>query len=184
MKINDVLLDTPAAYGLVSRILHWALAALLLWQLTGMALKLALGRQPLVAFFVGLHQQIGTVIFLLVVLRILWMFAMRRRRPTHADGLLGAAAKAGHALLYVVMLLVPLSALIRAAGSTRGFAPFGVTIFPPRETELGWTAQVGESLHGEMGWILAVLIGGHVAMVALHEALWRDGTLRRMAGRG
>ncbi|SLN56901.1 hypothetical protein AQS8620_02510 [Aquimixticola soesokkakensis] len=180
---SAALLDHRAAYGTISRLLHWALAALILWQLLGMTLRALLGRTPLVSFFVGTHQQVGTVIFVLVVARVIWMLAMRNRRPAHGAGLLGWMAKAGHAALYLAMVLVPLVAILRAAGSTRGFAPFGFPVFAPRETDIGWMKTLGDSLHGELGWVLAALIGGHVLMVGVHEILWRDGTLSRMVSR-
>ena len=31
--------------------------------------------------------------------------------------------------------------------------------------------------------LLLLLIAGHVLMVGVHEGMWRDGTLARMAGR-
>lgn len=177
------LLDTPAGYGLVSRLLHWSMAILILWQLAGMALKLILGRHPVSGFFVGTHQSVGLVIFLLVLLRILWALAMRQRRPPHGPGLLGLAARLGHGALYLLMALIPALGLLRQVGGTRGLTVFGTQLVPPREDEIGWMVRLADMLHGELGWILAVLVGGHVAMVALHEALWRDRTLSRMAGR-
>lgn len=177
------LLDTSATYGLVTRLLHWSIAALLLWQFLGMGLRLLLGRQPIVSFFVGLHQPIGTVLFVLILARILWAIANRNRRPPHGTGLVGLAARIGHVALYALMLAVPLAALLRALGQTRAFTPFGFEIFPAREVPLEWMIRLGDLLHGEIAWLLSLLILGHIAMVVVHERLWRDGTLARMAGR-
>ncbi len=177
------LCDTDRLYGKVTRFLHWSIAILMLWQFAGMGLKLALGRHPLVAIFVGAHQKVGVVLFLLIVLRVVWALAMRGNRPGHGPGLLGLAARFGHLLLYAVMVIVPLAALLRAYGSDRVFAPFGFQIFPAQLPEIGWMVRLGEALHGEMAWLLLALIAGHVVMVGLHEGMWRDGTLARMAGR-
>jgi len=175
--------DTIQRYGLVSRILHWSMAALLLWQFLGMGLKLTLGRTPLVSFFTGSHQMVGTVLFVLILARVIWTIANRRHRPAHGDGLLGLAARAGHMALYLVMLIVPAAAILRAYGSERVFAPFGFQIFPAQQPEIGWMVGIGDALHGELGWLMLALIAGHVVMVGLHQAMWRDGTLQRMAGR-
>ncbi|KGJ05638.1 cytochrome b561 [Paracoccus halophilus] len=175
--------DTTAVYGRVSRLLHWTIAALLLWQLLGMGLKLMLGRTPVSAFFVGSHQQVGTVLFGLIVLRVIWALANSGNRPAHGGGLRGLAVRLGHLALYAVMVLVPFSALLRAYGSDKPFAPFGVEIFAAQQPAIGWMVQAGNLIHGEGGWLLLALIAGHVAMVAVHEGLWRDGTLSRMAGR-
>lgn len=183
MRNSLPLRDTTRAYGKISRFFHWSIAMLILLQFFGMFLKLWLGRgSPTAGFFVGLHQPTGTILFALIVSRVLWAFANRGNRPDHGDGLLGRAARMGHLALYLVMVYVPASALIRAYGSKRGFAPFGFEIFAPKTPELGWTASFAE-YHGEAAWLLLVLILGHVAMVGIHETMWRDGTLAKMAGR-
>lgn len=177
------LLDTPQRYGGVTRFVHWAMAALLAWQFTGMVLRALLGRQPLVSTFVGLHQPLGGALFLLVVLRILWLLANRPRRPHHQLGVTGRAAALGHLALYVLMLAVPTLALLRAWGSTRGYSPWGIEIFPPREVAADWAMAPANLLHGPLAWALAVLILGHIAMVLVHAFVWRDGIARRMLAR-
>lgn len=175
--------DTARVYGRVTRLLHWAIAAMILWQFLGMALRLIFGRQPFVGFFVGSHQMVGTALFLLILARVLWALANRANRPAHGHGTVGLAARLGHFALYAVMLIVPTAAILRALGGTRPFAPFGFTISPGREQEIGWMVATGNLLHGELAWVLAALVAGHVLMVGLHEGMWRDGTLARMAGR-
>lgn len=177
------LRDTPARYGRITRWLHWSIAALILWQFLGMGVKLALGRGPVSGFFVGLHQPVGAALFLLIVARTLWALANRRNRPAHGGGLTGLAARLGHLALYLLMLAVPSLALLRAWGGTRAFAPYGFQIFPARATPVEWTQRLADALHGEMAWLLGLLVLGHVVMVAVHEALWRDGTLARMTRR-
>ncbi|WP_323009252.1 cytochrome b [Paracoccus sp. (in: a-proteobacteria)] len=177
------LRDTRQLYGKVTRLLHWGIAALMLWQFFGMGLKLLLGRQPVVAFFVGSHQAVGTVLFVLIALRVVWALVNRRSRPDHGAGFWGLAARLGHMALYLVMALVPTIALLRAYGSERAFAPFGFQIFPAQEPPIAWTVNLAGALHGELAWLLLVLILGHVVMVGVHESMWRNGTLARMAGR-
>ncbi len=183
MSGRTPILDTPAGYGLVTRSLHWALAVLILWQLAGMGLKLTLGDGAVTDFFRGHHGDLGALIFVLALARVGWAVAMRNRRPEHGSKLQATAVKLGHAALYALIVLVPLAAILRSIGGTRGFAPFGIEIAAPREAPIEWMVALGNSLHGEAGWVMAALIGGHVAMVALHEGVMRDGTLKRMAGR-
>ncbi|SNR54651.1 cytochrome b [Puniceibacterium sediminis] len=174
--------DTHVAYGTVTRCLHWTMAGLIGWQFLGMGLRLILGRTPLVSFFVGTHQNVGTLLFLLIVLRIVWALINRRNRPTYAPGMAGRAARAGHLMLYLALAVVPAAALVRAYGSDRGFSPFGVEIFSAQQPPLAWMVTLGNALHGEIAWGMAVLILGHVVMVGVHQRMWRDATLDRMAG--
>lgn len=176
--------DLEQKYGLVTRLLHWGIAALILWQFLGMGLRLALGRHPVSAFFVGGHQTVGFVLMVLIAVRAVWALVNMGRRPPH-HGLIGFAARAGHLALYGLMLAVPALALLRAWGGTRGFAPWGIQIFAPRadDAQVPWAVSAGNLLHGELAWLLAALVLGHVVMVGVHEGLWRDGTLGRMLGR-
>lgn len=177
------LRDTPHAYGLVTRLLHWGMALLILMQFTGMGLRLVVGRNAVTGFFVGLHQPVGTLLAVLIALRIVWALVNLRSRPHHAPGLVGRAAVVGHGVMYLLLLAIPTIALLRAWGSERAFAPFGFQIFAPRTPEIAWTQDLAGALHGELAWLLLVLIAGHVVMASLHEAMWRDGTVARMAGR-
>jgi len=177
-------LDTPQRYGLVSRALHWGMAAVFAWQFTGMAVKILVGRHPVTAFMVGSHASVGTLLMLLVLLRGAWGLANTRRRPRHAPGPLGRLATAGHLLLYAMMLVVPSLALLRAAGSGRGLAFFGIPVFPPFEGgPVGWMVAPANAAHGLLAWTLLALVAGHVLMVVVHRWLWRDDVLQRMAGR-
>lgn len=177
------LRDTPDLYGRITRLLHWGIAVLILWQFLGMGLKLIFGRQPFVGFFVGLHQPVGAILFVMILLRVIWAVSNRKNRPAHGHGLIGIASRIGHLLLYTLMLVIPALGMLRAYGSDRPFAPFGFHIFPAQNPPVDWAVNLADSLHGELAWIMAVMVLGHVLMVAVHEAMWRDGTLDRMAGR-
>lgn len=178
------LIDHPERYGLVSRALHWLSAALILWQLASMILKLWLGRgSPVAAFMTGTHQPVGTLLALVLLVRLIWALCNRHRRPAHGSGFWAMAARLGHGALYLCMALVPLSALMRAWGNGRSFAPFGFEIFPARTEPVTWAVGFGDALHGELAWVMALLILGHVGMVAVHQLIWKDKTLARMIGR-
>ncbi|WP_101926667.1 MULTISPECIES: cytochrome b [Luteimonas] len=176
-------LDSPARYGLITRVLHWSMAALLLWQFTGMGVKLTLGRHALTAFLVGTHKPVGTVLMALILLRGAWGLSQWRRRPPHPRNAIGRAAALGHALLYALMLYLPAVALLREYGSGRGFAPWGLRLFPATGEEIAWMLAPADLTHGLLAWTLLAVIVGHVLMVALHHWFWRDTTLARMAGR-
>jgi cytochrome b561 len=159
------------------------MAALFTWQFTGMAVRLIVGRHPVTAFMVGTHTSMGFLLLVLVLLRGAWGLASVKRRPRHAPGLLGRLATAGHLLLYAMMLVVPSLALLRAAGSGRGFAPFGLPLFAPSAGgPVGWMVAPANAAHGLLAWALLVLVAGHMLMVVVHRWLWRDDVLQRMAG--
>lgn len=176
--------DDATRYGGVSRALHWSMAALMFWQFGGMLSKVALGREAgLTKILAGNHAQVGTILFLLIALRIVWAFLNHGNRPAHGGGLLARVARVGHAVLYGLMLLVPTAALLRAWGGEKPFAPFGFPVFGAREADqvVGVATRIGNDFHGELGWLMAALVVGHVVMAVAHHFVLRDGTMRRMA---
>ena len=175
--------DQPDRYGAVTRVLHWGMAILFAAQFLSAAAHWALPRENAIREALwGYHVTLGITLFLLVLLRGVWGLINLRRRSSHGGDLLGRAAAAGHAALYALMVLVPGVRLLAAAGSERGLTYLGMTVFAPRETGIAWMRAPAE-WHGELGWILALLVLGHIAMaVGWHHLVKRDGALSRMAG--
>jgi cytochrome b561 len=175
--------DSPNRYGLISRTLHWGMAILFAAQFLSAAAHWALPRENALRDTLwSYHPTLGMTLFLLVLLRGVWGLANIARRPSHG-GTMGRAAAAGHIALYGLMVIVPFSRLLAAAGGTRGLSYFGLQVFPARETEVAWMQTLSE-WHGEMGWILALLVIGHAAMAIIwHHLIKRDDVLTSMAGR-
>ena len=176
------IMDSPVRYGAVTRFFHWSVAALILWQFLGMGLKNALGRDNAIAgFMTGTHGSVGFVIFALVWLRVVWAVLNRRHRPAQEGAVPGWAVKFGHLALYVLLLFVPTVAVMRAFGGERPFAVFGVQLSAGHPAGQGIEALTAPaSLHGEMAWLLGVLILGHILMVVFHSAVLKDRTVATM----
>lgn len=176
------LIDQPDRFGLITRILHWGMALLFAAQFLSALAHWALPRENALRDTLwSYHAALGATLFLLVLLRGIWGLANLPRRPAHS-GRVGQAAVAGHAAIYALMIIVPATRLLAAAGSDRGFSYLGLQIFPPRDAEIAWM-QAPSELHGELGWVLALLIFGHIAMAVIwHRLIRRDDILQRMAG--
>lgn len=182
-------LDSPARYGRISRLLHWSMVLLFFWQFLGMGAKVVLDWGPRDSWLVGSHAPMGFALLLVALLRLLWAASQWRRRPSHGRGLIAWAAKAGHVLLYALMLAVPALALMRAYGSGRGFDWLGWSVLPAGHKQPEWVQWVNStrdaldmSLHGLLGWAMLALIVGHAAMALVHHFWLKDDTLRKMAG--
>lgn len=174
--------DTPERYGLVTRVFHWGMAVLFAAQFLSAAAHWALPREnALREVLWSYHVTLGVSLFILVFFRGVWGLSNIPVRPPHS-GRLRQAAVAEHVAIYALMIVVPAVRLLAAAGSDRGLTYLGLTIFPGRETEIAWM-QAPAEWHGEMGWVLALLIVGHIAMATVwHQLVNRDGVLKRMAG--
>lgn len=158
------IMDRPDGYGIVSRSLHWLMAALLAWQFTSAASRQFLPDTPIEDFFWFSHTSLGVLLLALVVLRGAWALANARRRPNT-----GYIARLGHLVLYALMVTIPTLGLLRAYGRGRGFSPFGIEIFSPRDHEIESLVELANSWHGLLGWTLVTLAVGHVFMAFLHR---------------
>ncbi|WAJ29144.1 cytochrome b [Antarcticirhabdus aurantiaca] len=178
------LSDTPAGYGLVSRSLHWLMALLIVWQFTSALLRVFAEDTAIEGFFWSTHYSVGFTIYVLAVVRGIWGLANLKRRPSHGGSLLDRAAPLGHLAMYVLMIVVPFLAILRAAGGGRGLSVYGLQLVAPGGEPNPMLTEPANALHGLLGWVLLALIVGHVAMALIHGLVWRDATLDRMTRGG
>ncbi len=161
--------------------LHWLMALALLAQLgLGWAMQTLTDQPPgpqRNAY--NLHKSIGVCLGLLVLLRLVWLARRPALVPAPGPRWQQAAAAGTHGLLYVCMLVMPLSGLL---GS--GFSPYPVRFFGlvlPR-----WTAPWPEAkqwcsaLHEATALLFVVLLLLHVGAALWHALARRDGVLQRM----
>lgn len=175
------MMDNGFRYGVVTRALHWMIAALLVYQLGGVIAESLLGETPFTEAWGANHKPVGLLLFILAVVRAVWgLINLRCRPPAHA-GIVGKLAVAGHLFLYGLLLAVPGVALVRQYGSGRPFEAFGLTVMQGGHERIEWMTKLGGDWHGELGWVLLAVIVLHVVMALAHQFVWKDGTLRRMA---
>jgi len=158
------------------------MAMLFLWQFGGMVVKEVVGRSPLTAFWVGSHTSVGMLLLALVLLRAIWGIAQSRTRPSYHPGLIGALARLGHLALYVLMLVVPSLALLRAFGGDKPIMFFGLQLRGPTSAEVEWMTAPANALHGTLAWLLLALVAGHILMALVHRYMWNDDLIGRMIG--
>jgi cytochrome b561 len=159
------------------------MALIICWQFSGIVINRLFGRSALTDLLNGTHGELGLAILLLAPLRALWGFYNLGDRPAHERGPLGLAARAGHVLLYMLMLTIPGIALLRAVGSEWGLTVFGLEILPRGAERVEWMVAPANLLHGVFAWTLLAMIGGHIGMALIHRFVWKDASLSRMAGK-
>ena len=180
---------SSSRYSAMAIALHWALAVLLLFQLSlGWRLEaFAPGLGQFAAF--QLHKSIGILILLLSLARLAIRLMVRRPPPFAGPRPQMWLASAVHVLLYVVMIAGPITGwiLVSTARIQLPTLLFGVIPWPHLPLGRAWHAPA-ESLHAIIGWLLAGLVILHVAGALYHHARREDlvGRMlpRALAGRG
>ncbi len=170
----------PHRYGVISRMIHWAMAVLVLGLLvlgTGLTQM-----QPGMAnlWLYGLHKTGGITALGLVVLRLSWHQISPPPDPIGPpEAWSNRTAKTVHRLSYVLILAVPLSGWL-ASSATGLDVLFAETIVippiaPPSEAWEFW----GFLAHGLLTKLLMAVLTLHV-LGAIRRAWAGDGTMRRM----
>lgn len=161
--------------------LHW-LIALMLFGMFGFGLYMVeLPLSPQKLKFYSYHKWAGVTVFLLVLARLAWRITHRPPAlPADMPAWQVKAAKAGHHLLYLLMVIVPLSGWLMS--SAKGFQTvwFGVLPLPDL---LAKDEALGEALlltHRLLNWFFMLVVAGHVVAALKHHFIDRDGLLSRM----
>ena len=168
-------------YTPVAKSLHWLMAVMILGLLAlGIYMhELPLSPQKLTLY--SWHKWAGVTVFLLVWLRLAWR--VTHRPPALPEAMsrpMRLAAHAGHAALYCLMVVIPLSGWLMS--SAKGFQTvwFGVLPIPDlvgRDKALGDFLQ---ETHEALNLLLMLTLGGHLVAALWHHFVLKDGTLNRM----
>lgn len=169
----------PLAYNPFARLLHWAVAALILGEF---AVALSMPDVHRGTEETGLllwHVGIGTSVLALMLVRLGWRLGSRVPAPAGA-GWQDVAARWVHAALYAGFLLLPLLGWANASGRGWAIHLAGLVSLPAlAPTGASWARPLGD-LHALLAWGLLALIGLHVAAALQHQLLLRDNLMRRM----
>ncbi len=174
-------------YSRVAIVLHWLIAALLVFEVAlGLNMEDAKGADKFAVF--QLHKSVGITMLLLVLLRIVWRF-YRRPPPLNASGWERALAHIVHGAFYLILLALPVSGWIIVSASKiavptllygtipwphlPGFAAMAAT------TKATWYAG-GAFVHTNLVNVIYLLFALHIAGALKHHFIDRDGELARM----
>lgn len=168
-------------YHPISKGLHWIMSALIIGLI---ALGLYMHELPLSPQKLALyswHKWLGVTVFLLVWIRLVWRLTHPAPPPPPGlSSILGNTARVAHAILYLLMIAIPLSGWLMS--SAKGFQTvwFGVLPIPdllPRDQQLG---ELLEEVHESLNTLLMITLSGHAIAALWHHFIRKDDTLRRM----
>jgi cytochrome b561 len=178
-----MIANSKATWGWPAKTLHWiaALAILFLlghgWWMTHM-----LPRPERLANYAG-HSALGYDLMVLIVLRLLWRWCSTvPELPADLKPWERISAKAGHILLYVLMLVVSLTGWLTATTFRVPITKdlFGIN-FPAIVTTVERPVrQWFEGSHMVLAYVLAALVVIHIIGALRHHFIKRNDVLRRM----
>lgn len=184
------LWNTNQTWGIAARLLHWGIAAIILFMLALGVYMSNFVSDTLEQFkLIQIHKSWGFVVFSLALVRLVWRLCNRQTPalPVAMSSLERLAAKLGHLGLYFFLFAMPLSGWLMASASplqdrfgvkNKVFGQFEMwDPFVPGSKTL---TELFANIHFLCAIGLTVLVLGH-ALAALHHHFGKgDDVLKRM----
>ena len=173
--------NTIERYGALSMLLHWTMAAMIIGLLSLGLYMTSLPDGDSKWEWYGLHKSIGMLVFVLAVLRLLWIKAHARPAlPQNLRPLERVAAHTTHGLLYLAMFLLPFSGYLDSSAGGYHLAFFDLFDLPkvlPKNKDI---EELMVLIHSSLAYGLIAVLLLHLVAVAKHHLILKDDTLRRM----
>jgi cytochrome b561 len=169
-------------YTTTAIVFHWVVAILALTMIgLGLYMTDIPKGSPDRAFYFNLHKSIGVTTALLVIAR-LWWRAKNPPPPPPASmpGWEIQAAKISHALLYMCLIVMPLSGFAATQFTKYGVFYFGLFKIPPMGSENKIVYDLLQGIHGVTATLLIALVVVHVLAAFKHLLIDRDKVFQRM----
>jgi cytochrome b561 len=174
--------NSATDYGLITKLLHWAVALLIIgmiwlgWYMVGLDYYDVWYYDSLAS-----HKALGLLVLELAILKIVWKtFNRNPPLPSNVVGWERFTATASHHFLLAMMLVLPLTGYITSTSEGQGISFFGwyelPAIFPVSEQ----VRDLAIDLHFYLAYITAVIVLLHAGAAVKHQFIDKDGILRRM----
>jgi len=174
--------NTPGTYGVLTRILHWCVALLIVglvplgWWMVGLSYYDRWYHDALTA-----HKALGVVALVLGTLKAAWYLG--NARVGFAGGLAAwerGAARAVHWSFLVLMVVIPLTGYLISTSAGDGIDMFGLFEVPALVSHSDRVRDLAIGVHYYTAYAAAGLVLVHAGAALKHQFVDRDGTLRRM----
>lgn len=175
------LRNTDRSWGTPAKLLHWGIALLIFTQFALGWLAVTWRLSPTKLELYIWHKSFGVLILTLVAVRIFWrLLNPVPRLPLETSPAEQLAARASHALLYGLMLAIPVSGWVinSAAGiPLRVFWWFPLPAIAPVDKGL---EALAKQVHFALFIVLAIVLVVHIAAALRHHYIKRNNLLTRM----
>jgi cytochrome b561 len=181
---------STARYDTLSTIFHWATALVVLIAFIlgpeGFGRLMRQGIDPATQSNIVWHETLGVSVFVLTVLRLLWV-ALRPTTPQFPmAGWMHVAGRLMHVALWAMLLALPVTALLSLGSEGHPLTLLGGV----RVDRMAFIAESGIAkladwgdVHAFLGDAIMWLAGLHAAAAIFHHAVLKDGVLLAMLPR-
>jgi cytochrome b561 len=169
-------------YSLPAIVLHWLIALIIVGTFSlGLVMTDIPGLTPAKLRYFSWHKWAGVTVLGLAALRLLWRLAHRPPPlPPSTPAWQQGASHAVHALLYLLIIAVPLSGYAFSLAAGVPVKYFGLVDLPVLFGPDPVLKPVLRSVHYWLNMTMAAAVALHVAAALKHQFIDRDGLIDRM----
>jgi cytochrome b561 len=171
------------SFSLLQRALHWLMAVMVLVMLF-IGITMVSTLQPRFLTLIAIHKPLGIAILILAILRL----GVRWKRgapplPSDLASIQAVAAKLSHAVLYALLIAMPLIGWGMLSAGGYPIVLFGSFHLPrilPQDDQLYAALRTAHTL---LAYIFFATILLHVAAALFHAMIRRDGVFQAIVRR-
>ena len=172
------LTNTLTEYGLISKILHWVSAMLLLVQIPLGFYLVDMDFGPERLSIENIHVAVGLSLFYLVILRLLYkIFNPTPKLQSSIFKGQKFLAKMNHVLLYVTILSITSSGILKKIFNGETLIIFFSEIKIQENFEL---TELFYDVHVFSNYLIIALIIIHIMAVIIHKLFFNDNLLKKI----
>jgi cytochrome b561 len=178
--------NTSSSWGSLARAFHWVLGAAIIGMIAYGWWMNHIPARPDRLFYRSVHADIGYLVLLLTVLRLLWRgINPTPALPSDTPAWQRITARVSHGALYVVTILVAMLGWAHSGAHKPDYSSFfGLFHVPQFTSPDKAVADTYEDRHILFAYVLLALIVLHIVAAAFHHFVRRDRIAARMVGAG
>ena len=172
----------PRSFAPSLRALHWAMAAIIFLAIAiGVRVAYLPHDAPERGLWMMVHKSLGMAALVLVVPQVVDRLFVGA--PAYAPPLsrpVSIASHAAHGLLYLLMIVMPVSGYVHSVAGGHEAPFFGLFAWPNLVGQDKALAGRTGDVHDALAWVIGAALALHLAAVVWHRFVKRDGVMARM----
>ncbi|MBI5237964.1 MAG: cytochrome b [Deltaproteobacteria bacterium] len=175
--------STEERYGLVSIVLHWTMAVMIivLFFWGGYMTDLEY-THPWYQLAPRLHKSLGLIVFALLVIRMVWVLLNKKPAPVPMPDWERITAWVVQKLFYLLLLGISFSGYLIPTANGRPVEFFNLFELPAIVSNIDRQEDIAGDIHRLLTHVIMAVVVLHALAALKHHFLDRDETLIRMLG--
>lgn len=171
--------NTLTHYGSIAKLFHWLIFFLVAFMLLLGYFMDDVSDEAARHMIVNIHKVVGVSVLAIMILRVIWAVVNPKPKLFNTRFIEKFLAHGMHVVLYIILLLMPLSGWVMTSYSGKVPHIFDWKISLPLEQNKEYAERVA-SVHNALAIVIIVLVSLHVLAALYHYFIKKDNILQRM----